>query len=81
VIYESGRKGQRPIELRLVRARLFPCCDGTYVAGGEYGLSGRGPHDAYSVIVRIYFGSAPTRRMRAQAQHALARLELPPPRR
>jgi hypothetical protein len=81
VIYESGQRAQRPIELRLVRAKRFPCCDGTYVAGGEYGLSGSGPRNAYSVIVRVYFGSPPTRRMRAQAQHALDRLELPPPRR
>jgi len=80
VIYESGRKAQRPIELRLRRARRFPCCDGTYVAGGEYGLSGGGPRNAYSVIVRIYFGSPPTRSMRGQAQRALDRLELPPPR-
>ena len=82
VIYESGRKAQRPIELRLVHARRFPCCDGTYVMGGEYGLSGGGgPHNAYSVIVRIYFGSPPTRTMRTQAQRALDRLDLPPPRR
>jgi hypothetical protein len=80
VIYESGRKTQRPIELRLARARRFPCCDGTYVAGGEYGLSGGGPRGAYSVIVRVYFGSPPTRTMRAQAQKALDQLELPAPR-
>ena len=78
VVYESGRKARRPIELRLARARRFPCCDGTYVAGGEYGLSGCGPQNAYSVIVRVYFGSPPTRGMRAQAQRALGRLELPP---
>jgi hypothetical protein len=81
VIYESGRKTRKPIELRLARARRFPCCDGTYVAGGEYGLGGSGPHNAYSVIVRVYFGSPPTRGMRAQAQRALDRVELPPPRR
>lgn len=80
VIYESGRKTERPIELRFVRARRFPCCDGTYVAGGEYGLSGRGPRNAYSVIVRVYFGSKPTRSMRTQAQRALDRVELPQPR-
>jgi hypothetical protein len=81
VIYESGRKTGSPIALQLARARRFPCCDGTYVAGGEYGLSGSGPHHAYSVIVRVYFGSPPTRRMRAQAQRALDRVVLPPPRR
>ena len=80
VVFQSGRKTQKPIELRLVHARRFPCCDGTYVAGGEYGLSGAGPRSAYSVIVRVYFGSRPTRSMRAQAQRALDCLELPPPR-
>ena len=80
VIYESGTNSERPIELRLVRARRFPCCDGTYVAGGEYGLSGARLHHAYSVIVRVYFGSKPTRRMWTQAQRALGRVELPQPR-
>jgi len=65
--------------LRLDRARRYPCCDGTYVAGGEYALAGAGPA-AYSVIVRVYFGSPPTRSLRAQAQRALERLELPLPR-
>jgi hypothetical protein len=79
VIYESARKA-RPIQLRLDRAKRYPCCDGTYVAGGEYGLEGTGPAAAYSVIVRVYFGSAPTRSMRAQAQRALDHLKLPLPR-
>lgn len=78
-IYESGRSAGRRIQLRLDRARRFPCCDGTYVPGGEYALSGLGPGAAYSVIVRIYFGSRPTRSMRAQAQRALDHLELPRP--
>lgn len=80
VAYQSGRRTRRRIDLRLSRARRFPCCDGTYVAGGEYALEGVGPAAAYSVIVRIYFGSAPTRAMRADAQRALDHLELPPPR-
>ena len=80
VIYESARNSERRIELRLDRARRYPCCDGTYVAGGEYGLAGAGPAAAYSVIVRVYFGSPPTRSMRAQAQRALEHLELPLPR-
>ncbi len=66
--------------MRLDRARRYPCCDGTYVAGGEYALAGAGPAAAYSVIVRVYFGSPPTRALRAQAQRALERLELPLPR-
>jgi hypothetical protein len=80
VIYESGRSAQARIGLRLAHARRFPCCDGTYVAGGLYGLSGSGPEGAYSVIVRVYFGSRPTRGMRSEAQRALERLDLPPPR-
>jgi hypothetical protein len=79
-VYQSGVSTGRHLDLRLDRARRYPCCDGTYVAGGEYELSGAGPGAAYSVIVRVYFGSAPTRSMRAQAQRALDGLELPPPR-
>jgi hypothetical protein len=80
VIYQSARNTERRIDLRLARARRYPCCDGTYVAGGEYGLAGAGPAAAYSVIVRVYFGAPPTRSMRAQAQRALDQLELPLPR-
>jgi hypothetical protein len=80
VIYQSGQSAGRRIVLRLDRAKRYPCCDGTYVAGGEYGLVGAGPGAAYSVIVRVYFASPPTRAMRAQAQHALDRLDLPLPR-
>lgn len=79
VVYQSARTVGRPVDLRLRVARRYPCCDGTYVAGGEYGLSGAGPRAAYSVIVRVYFGSPPTRSMRAAAQRALDHLELPPP--
>jgi hypothetical protein len=80
VIYQSGRTTEREIDLRLDHAKRYPCCDGTYVAGGEYELDGAGPAAAYSVIVRVYFGSPPTRSMRAQAQRALSHLELPAPR-
>lgn len=79
-IYESGRRKGKQIALRFDRATRYPCCDGTYVAGGEYALAGLGPAAAYSVIVRVYFGSPPTRVMRAQAQRALDHLELPRPR-
>jgi hypothetical protein len=79
VIYQSGGAG-RAISLRLDRATRYRCCDGTYVAGGEYALAGMGPKAAYSVIVRVYFGSSPTRTMRAQAQRALDQLVLPRPR-
>ena len=76
VIYQSAQRARR-IALRLDRAKRYPCCDGTYVAGGEYALAGAGPAAAYSVIVRVYFGSPPTRALRAQAQRALEWLELP----
>jgi hypothetical protein len=78
-IYESGLTAGRRVQLRLDRARRFPCCDGTYVPGGEYALSGVGPGAAYSVIVRVYYGSRPTRAMRGQAQRALDHLVLPRP--
>jgi hypothetical protein len=80
VIYQAARTAEKRIVLRLNKARRYPCCDGTYVAGGEYALTGAGPRLAYSVIVRVYFGSPPTRLMRAQAQRALDQLELPAPR-
>jgi hypothetical protein len=76
-VYQGAQNPERAIDLRLDRARRYPCCDGTYVAGGEYALTGTGPTAAYSVIVRVYFGSPPTRAMRAQAQLALDQLELP----
>ena len=79
-VYESAPNRGPRIALRLERARRYACCDGTYVPGGEYALAGAGPGAAYSVIVRVYFGSAPTRSMRAQAQRALDHLELPLPR-
>jgi hypothetical protein len=80
VIYESARNTEKRVVLRFDRARRYPCCDGTHVAGGEYVLAGGGPAAAYSVNVRIYFGSPPTLSMRAVAQQALNHLELPSPR-
>jgi len=80
VIYQSAHNTERRIGLRFDRALRYQCCDGTYVAGGEYGLAGAGPAAAYSVHVRVYFGSPPTRFMRAEAQRSLNYLELPPPR-
>ena len=80
VVYQSAQNTQRQIDLQFDRARRYPCCDGTYVAGGEFGLTGAGPAAAYSVIVRVYFGSPATRSMRAQAQRALDHLEPPLPR-
>ena len=80
VVYQSAHNAERRIDLRLDNATHYPCCDGTYVAGGEFGLTGAGPAAAYSVIVRVYFGSPPTRSMRVQAQRALDHLTLPLPR-
>jgi hypothetical protein len=77
VIYQTADNAGSRVTLRLDRARRYPCCDGTYVAGGEYALTGAGPGLAYSVIVRVYFGSSPTPSMRAQAQRALDHLDLP----
>ena len=77
VVYQSAQTTETTDRLAPRHARRYPCCDGTYVAGGEYALTGAGPAAAYSVIVRVYFGSPPTRSMRAQAQRALDHLELP----
>ena len=71
----------QPIRLDLSKARHLECCDGPVrVGGGDDELTGYGPHRAYSVIVRVYFGSRATRGLRAQAQRALNRLRLPGPR-
>jgi hypothetical protein len=63
--------------LSLADAYRFRCCEGADVRGGEWEIYGWGPRRAYSVLVRIYFGSAPTRAVKAQAQRALDRLRLP----
>lgn len=80
VIYQTAQNVERGIARRLDEARRYPCCEGPFVVGGEYALVRAGPHLAYSVIVRVYFGSSPTRSMRAQAQRALDHLKLPSPR-
>ena len=79
VIYQGQPRGQKTISLNLRRARHLLCCDGQWVAGGVSELEGAGPNHAYSVIVRVYFGAS-RRTLRVQAQHALDRLKLPPPR-
>lgn len=78
VIFQAGKVGRRPIRLDLRRTKHFACCEGQYVAGGLYELAGLGRRGAYSVIVRVYFGSRATRARRARAQRALDRLALPP---
>jgi hypothetical protein len=79
VIFHPAQRG-KPIRLDLSNARRLACCEGAYVAGGDYELSGTGPGRSYSVIVRVYFGSRPTAARRAEAQRALGQLKLPAPR-
>lgn len=70
--------GRRASErLSVAKAYRFECCEGARVPGGEWEVYGWGPQHAYSVLVRIYFGSAPTPTMKAQAQRALNGLRLP----
>jgi hypothetical protein len=79
VVYAPASSG-RPIQLDLRRARHLACCDGPVrVAGGTYELAGYGPRRAYSAIVRVYFGSRPSRSVIATAQLALDHLRLPSP--
>jgi hypothetical protein len=79
VIYTPASNG-RPVQLDLRRARHLPCCDGQVsVPGGTYELAGYGPRRAYSMIIRVYFGSRPTRSLLAAAQLALNHLQLPSP--
>jgi hypothetical protein len=73
VIFQSNYTPHKPIRLDLTQARHLPCCEGAYVAGGVDELTGSGPRRAYSVIVRVFFGSRPTRARRAEAQRALRR--------
>jgi hypothetical protein len=80
VIFEPAHTGEKEIELDLAEARRLPCCEGAYVAGGVWELTGSGPCRAYSIIVRVFFGSRPTRAARGAAQLALGRLRLPPAR-
>jgi len=71
----DGRRTSK--RLSLADAYRFRCCEGADVRGGEWEIYGWGPRRAYSVLVRVYFGSAPTRTMKGQAQRALDRLRLP----
>lgn len=79
VIFRGHPRGQPTIRLDVRQGRHLPCCDGQRVAGGVSELDGAGPGHAYTVIVRVYFGSF-NRALRVQAQKALSRLKLPPPR-
>ena len=61
----------------LAHAYRLLCCDGEPVAGGAWELYWFGPRNAYAVLVRVYWGSAPNASMRANAQQALNALKLP----
>lgn len=77
LIEDPATAGDRPIRLRLAEAQHYACCDAVGVVGGEWELFGNGPDYAYTAVVRVFFGSRPTRAMQAAAQRALDRLELP----
>jgi hypothetical protein len=77
VIYQPAQNHQQPVSLDLAKAQHLDCCDGVGVVGGVDELTGSGPHGAYSVIIRVYFGSHPTAALRKQAQAALEQLSLP----
>ena len=81
VIYQDPKPSRSRIRLDLAGAKHFACCEGAAVATGVYELTGSGPSRAYSVIVRVYFGSPPSRASRLQGQRALDQLRLPAPRR
>lgn len=80
VISNPAQSGEKPIRLDLGKAKHLACCEGAYLASGDYELTGSDSQHTYSVIVRIYFGSRPISRLRDQAQRALRQLQLPPPR-
>jgi hypothetical protein len=67
VILQGQTRELKPISLDLARAKRFDCCEGESVASR-----------AYTVYVRIYFGSRATVSSRTEAQRALSRLELRP---
>jgi hypothetical protein len=76
VIEKAASRKQPRIQLDLSKAKRYACCDAARIPA-EYELTGSGPDHAYSVIVRIYCGSKPNAAIRAMAQHALRRLDLP----
>jgi hypothetical protein len=68
------------VRYALADAYRFACCKAANVRGGEWELYGFGPKRAYDVLIRIYWGSRPTKHMKAQAERALRGLRLPKPR-
>lgn len=76
VIYSPVEESEKPTDLDFRAARRYAGCEGAGIPA-EYDLVGAVPQRSYSVIVRIYFGSPPNPRLRAQAQLALRHLRLP----
>ena len=80
LIEEAATKGARLISFPETWVPGYPEWLWRLRPGGDYELTGYGPKHAYSAIVRIYFGSHPTKSLLAQAQRALTHLQLPAPR-
>jgi hypothetical protein len=64
-------------KLTLADSYHFACCDAVPVVGGESELYAFGPNRKYDVLVRVYWGSRATPRMKAEANEMLSRLKLP----
>jgi hypothetical protein len=78
-VIEPPSRGTQRLSLDLRNARPFLCCDGTpppYTRGFE--LVGLTASSRYEAIIDVYFGSRPTARLRAIAQQAVRRIQLPP---
>ena len=65
------------VHYSLVNAYRLACCEAAGIGGGEWELYGFGPRRAYTVLVRVYWGSPPTEAMKAEAERALHTLRLP----
>jgi hypothetical protein len=57
-------------------AYRFACCEAEF-SGGISEMYGFGPRRAYTVLVRVYWGSSPDKAMRVAAQRAIRTLHLP----
>ena len=57
-------------------AYRFACCEAES-SGGISEMYGFGPQRAYTVLVRVYWGSPPDKTMRLAAQRAIRTLHLP----
>lgn len=71
----TGRRLSR--NYSLADAYHFRCCEAALIGGGAWELYGFGPKRAYSVIVRVYWGSPPIKARKSAAQRAIRTLRLP----